>query len=842
GAGVLGANAPEPFQKNSLKQTLLWNGKDDLDEYVRDPGKMRVRVMLGLKPEFDKRLGGTSPKNLPGRVWGIAAGEMGVFVFSVGSRYYVRKFDHDGNYVMSLVPPPANLPESKLEGMGFVEYEPGQRALHCPSDIDETVSIEGNFLPYFGKQAASCRPIVVGDRLFYATKLKVAYGQENSWKINHINVDGSTSLKGCRSRALFPIGTSALSLSLAASPDGRQLYFVEHGGAYASSQMVWRGELDGDKPGAIFLGGKEPGSAEGRFNGVADVDSDAQGRLYVCDALNNRVQVFSPDGKFLKNISTGGPKSVTVHRKTGAVYLLHTARVEGKTTNRVTKYRSLDDPTPVAFVDVPSELMAMDSWASKPRVWLYGGSTPIPNTDGGRKQWGLSIWEEDGNTFKKISDFKDEAKTEDGANQIGWSGGIGDKVVCDPSREQVYFRNSIRFDLKTGALLGSVRIIADDIAFDKRGYVHLHFNPSYKQGVARLDPLRPGPGPDGVGYKECPYDYGVEKGAWRGVLPVRDQLGAKFFQDGIGVNMRGDVASESNIYYAPKFEDDSHAFMTAHINREGGVGRSSGGGDEGDGAFQRQVLEMQKRGEEVYSIRRMPGVPLIGGTIWTFAKSGELQKECAAITGDLINGVQIDEDGRIYFVCDRQKSFGGKAFLAGRGGIFGAPDAKSNRNPFTGTLMKSGGGNVRVLLPHAPTALDEKPARPPECTGETWVEGTEWLYAGASPIVYHSCSCPTMRHHTDWYKRTFVPEAYRHSIGVLDSNGNLVLHIGRYGNLDSASGSQGKIPVGGDGVAITFCRFVSGTDNYLVFEDHGERLVVLKLNYHAEQTVGISAQ
>jgi hypothetical protein len=305
--------------------------------------------------------------------------------------------------------------------------------------------------------------------------------------------------------------------------------------------------------------------------------------------------------------------------------------------------------------------------------------------------------------------------------------------------------------------------------------------------------------------------------------------------------MRGDVAEQCNIYYAPKFDDESHAFMTSHINREGGVGRSTSGGgsDEGDGEFRRQVMEMQKRGEAVYSIRRSPGVPLIGGTIWTFENNGELQQECAVIAGGLINGVQIDEDGRIYFVCDRQKSFGGKAFLAGRGGIFGSPDAKAHCNPFTGTLFKTAGQNMRVLLPKAPVPMDELPTSPPECVDQTWVDGAEWLYAGASPIVYHSCSCPTMRHHTDWYKRSFVPEAYRHSIGVLDTNGNLIMHIGRYGNLDSGDGPKSKIPVGGDGIGIALNRFVSGTDNYLVFDDHGERLVVLKLNYHADETVPI---
>ncbi len=841
-SGVLGKNAPAPFQKDSLEQKIYWNGKSDLGTYVKEPGKLKVRVMLGLKPVFDKRLGGASPKNLPGRMWGVTAGETGVFVFTTGSRYYVRKFDHDGNYRMSLAPPPANLPESKLAGMGCVEYEPGKRALHFPNYINETVSVEGNFLPISGKQAAFCKPMVVGDRIFYATKLKVAYGSNRAWTLSHISTDGSTSLGGCRNRPLFPGGTSSVSLSLAASPDGRHIYFVEHPGQYATSNGVWRGELDSDKPGALFLGAKAPGSAEGQFNGTMDLDCDTKGRLYVCDGKNNRIQVFSPEGKFLKNISVSSPGTVAIHRKTGALYLLHSVRVQGKSTNRVTKLRSFDDPTPVAHADVPSGGMALDSWAPAPRVWLWGGY--VPHTDR-RQSWGLSIWEEDGKSFKKISDFDEEAKKEAGKNYVRWSGGIGDKVNCDPTREQVYFRKSVKFDLKTGALLGSVRLIADDIAFDKSGYVHLHFNPGfYKQGVARLDPERPGRGPDGVGYLECPYDYGVEKAPWVGVLPVRDQPGAKFFQDGVGVNMRGDVVVQTNIYYAPKFDDDSKAFMTSHINRDGGL-PSVGGGDEGDGTFWRQVKEMQKRGIEVYSIRRKPGVPLIGGTIWTFAWNGELKQECAAITGDLMNGVQIDEDGRIYFVCDRQKSYGGKPFLAGRGGTYGVTGDKAARDPFTGTLLKSSGKDVRVLLPRAPTPMDEKPARAPEIAGpagQAWVEGAEWFYAGASPIVNHSCSCPTMRHHTDWYKRSFVPEAYRHSIGVLDANGNLIMHLGRYGNFDSGSGPKSRIPVGGDNIAVTFVRFVSGTDNYLVFEDHSERLVVLKLNYHAEETVGIAAK
>ena len=35
GSGVLGPNAPEPFQKGTLAQKIFWNGKDDLGRYVR---------------------------------------------------------------------------------------------------------------------------------------------------------------------------------------------------------------------------------------------------------------------------------------------------------------------------------------------------------------------------------------------------------------------------------------------------------------------------------------------------------------------------------------------------------------------------------------------------------------------------------------------------------------------------------------------------------------------------------------------------------------------------------------------------------------------------------------
>jgi hypothetical protein len=122
------------------------------------------------------------------------------------------------------------------------------------------------------------------------------------------------------------------------------------------------------------------------------------------------------------------------------------------------------------------------------------------------------------------------------------------------------------------------------------------------------------------------------------------------------------------------------------------------------------------------------------------------------------------------------------------------------------------------------------------------VEGAEWLYAGASPITFGGCACPAQRLHTDWYKRTFVPETYRHSIGVLDTAGNLIMHIGVYGNYDSGFGPRSRIPAGGDGIAMFQPRYIGGTDNYLCFSDWGERVVSLRLEYHAGETARIGGQ
>jgi hypothetical protein len=863
--GVLGPNAPEPFQKNTLSQKIYWNGKDDLDVYPKDVSKLKVRVMLGLKPVFHKRLGGTSPKNLPGGVWGLALDRSGAYVFIRGGwgLMSIRKFDRDGNYLRMLYPPPASAPLENYSGTRFIEYEPGKRAWHG-ADSHQSI-INGIVTPPLGK-SIFCQMAIAGKKLLFLNSGRPQFNA-GSWppsKIHWLNTDGTTEPGGLK-------GTPFAWLShrkalMAVSPDEKWVYAVGGAPGDQLGPVVVRAPADGSGGASLFIGEKgKPGSDNRHLNTPTGLDCDAKGRVYVSDMNNNRVQIFSPEGKHLKTIPLDRPQLLRVHGKTGAIYVQHSARRQGKTFARLTKFAGFDTPKEEFHVDsMASTSMALDSWSAKARLWVTGEAKSFePYSRRVKSRHGVRVYEEDGKGFRLICDFDAEARKEAGENYLGrWSGSVYDKVMCDPVREHLYFKKSYIFDLPTGKLVGVLRLpgATDDIAFDKYGYMHGHFNPCFfMQGVGRFDPARASRSGDKnrpvLSYPECPYDYGIEKGRFAGILPVKDQNGAKGFQDGLGVNMRGDIVVESNIYHVPRMEEEGWNFAARAIvaSRQAGdyVDGSRGRAYNNFAAYSKMIQNKEKRGEEIYFVRRVPGVALAGATVWTYERSGELRRECAGTVGELIAGVQMDEDGCLYFTNNRLRAYQGRQFLAGRGGVVGSPKAKFN--PYVSTLMKTA-GHTKVLKAKSTIPLEPIPERPADLldhgiwpiagdgSGGTrcWVDAAEWLYAGAGSMVGQVCSCPSSRFCLDWYKRVFTPEAYRRSLAALDTNGNLIMHIGRYGNFDDAAGGRNGCKPGGTDIGVMLSRFIAASDNYMVFDDWGERLVVMKLDYEEEATVPLS--
>jgi hypothetical protein len=860
-SGVLGSNAPEPFQKNSLKQTIYWNGKDDLETYVREPAKLRLRVMLGLKPTFDKFLGPTDPKALPGYIWALAADPDGVYVFTkCAHRGHVswRKFDHDAGYVKELYPPSAKAPWEKLGGMGFIRHETGKRALHSPA-IHTGTWQEGGWMPddfdgdLYG--ITLCRPAVVDGRIYLLSSGGPGvHGRRCRNKLHFFNTDGSTDYDGVVGRPWFETDNNTQYPRLASAPDGKTLYCIgvhgRAGGTRSAAPVLLSGPANGTGLAKALVGNPtEPGADDRHFNNPSDVACDAEGRIYVADHNNNRVQIFTADGRRLKTLNVERPELIQVHQKTGVVYVGHWVRLSGKSVPCLTRFAPFPDMSEQRrWDDIPAFLMVLDSWSPQPRLWIAGRAAQISGTNFSVRDGALlRIYEDAGDELRLICDFEKAAHSAADADRFKWPGGMAYSVVCDPVREKAYFNQQWIFDLQTGRLDGPAALSRHspaEIAFDKSGYLHLrHGNHAAPKNVVRVDPERTVNGR----YAEVPYDYGEEWEGYLGALsmPATD---TQFYSWGLGVNPRGDLASMHYIGYSPRFQDDVDADIGAYFRSGRGLGVYV---HDAYAKFSQGLKDKERIGEALFFIRPRPGIDLVGNVIWTFQANGELENREAVLIGQFrANGVQLDEDGFLYFTNGRQRFWENRLFLQGQGGnIGGEPYAGRNVTPFTGTYVKTAPGRAVFRIKQPRIAAESLPTRMPDLAtpvggglgvaldggGDTWAEGVEWLYAGASPIVAKHCSCPQMRASLDWYKRSFVPENYRHSVGVLDANGNLIVHVGQYGNFDDC----GKTPFHGDGVALTRGAFVSTTDNHLCIADWGRRLIVVALLYHEEETVPV---
>ncbi len=105
GCGVLGPNAPEPFQKNSLEQKLTWDGLHADGNPA--PSGSRVQVSVGLEPRFQQFVG-YDRNQLTNFVSGLSVDRKGRLYVALhtGLRFdpVMLRFDHDGSYLDMVYP------------------------------------------------------------------------------------------------------------------------------------------------------------------------------------------------------------------------------------------------------------------------------------------------------------------------------------------------------------------------------------------------------------------------------------------------------------------------------------------------------------------------------------------------------------------------------------------------------------------------------------------------------------------------------------------------------------------------------------------------------------------
>jgi hypothetical protein len=118
-----------------------------------------------------------------------------------------------------------------------------------------------------------------------------------------------------------------------------------------------------------------------------------------------------------------------------------------------------------------------------------------------------------------------------------------------------------------------------------------------------------------------------------------------------------------------------------------------------------------------------------------------------------------------------------------------------------------------------------------------WTRNMLWKYNGYGivPCSDDVCSCPNGRFDTDVFGRSFIPEHWRHSTAIVDTNGNLITRVGTYGNADSGTKKGGPVTIG------WHCATGVDHDRYLYIPDIGNsRILRVGLGCEKEETVALS--
>src|SRR5262249_6259800 len=133
--GVLGKNAPEPLQRDSFSQSLEWDGKDNFGKPAAG-GPFKVRVRLGMKPEFDGFL--LYNRDSAGEISTVAVGPGGnLYVFhkdgvangNMGG-HKIKVSSRDGKHLKVLLPFPADIAPEKVRGAGTFQSAEGDLVPH----------------------------------------------------------------------------------------------------------------------------------------------------------------------------------------------------------------------------------------------------------------------------------------------------------------------------------------------------------------------------------------------------------------------------------------------------------------------------------------------------------------------------------------------------------------------------------------------------------------------------------------------------------------------------------------------------------------------------------------
>ena len=808
-AGLLGKHAPDPLKKDSLKQELVWDGKDDLGKPVK---AAKVRVRLGVTPKLEKHLGWHG--NIPGPIRSIAVGSGGeLYVLSrswVGrGRNELAVFDRDGKYLRTIMPYSAKVPAERTKSVGHLQFD-GRRVPVVYSGHGHSLSPLTVGMP---SQNMAWNP---RGHLVAASTLATAFEHGLPRHLLAFDPKGGApeGMKFVGPELRPPTGITwghgegddPCFDHLAASPDGKWIYYTHS--TFYNPHAVYRlrwGEDKGSGMEAGWLGlDNRPGQDLKHLNDPQGLAVDKDGNVYVCDRGNNRVVVASPEGEVLGTFPVEDPEQIAVHAGSGEIYVLcrqarpgtmpkdigpmsmkeyrawkvrraaRAAKAPARRKSKLIKFSAWkkgEAPRQLARLDEGFKLMALDAEASPARLWVVG-------------RGGLRPLMDKGDQFES-------------GEAIGRGGGLGHpgRIVGDPARKRVLFYTlssnyKIRtLDLETGRK-GTLLVGVSDFALAPDGSIY-GTGKYHSRQLLRFDSAG----------KPLPFD-GAESNAVK--IP-------SFWVGGINLGARGMTVSPAGDIY----------------------------------------------------LLRVSGEKGIQSRVTVFGSDGKLKK--AALVDGLGQGdcgIGVDPRGNIYLGVNVKpkgallpEEFRGQVPMPNwlcwaqwTWSYRPAPWYYSMRNEYLyhlGAVMKFGptGGAFygRGAMEHsrrknaAPVAsVESAPAgATPYLSGYLYQRvkavGAKWRYPGMGIVPTSerlwgdpSCVCMTSRLSVDGFGRVYVPNCFGFCVDVLDTDGNRIARLGEYGNADDK------------GLQFAWPAFVDAQGDQLFVSDSvNRRVTVVRFHYAA---------
>jgi len=818
----------------------------------------------------------------------------------------VRVFDRQGEYLRTILPYPASTPPERTAPIGEIRVE-GQRlpivfSSHSQSLQPLTATLREQQMAFSPK----------GHLLLVSG---VGHWAENGppQHLLALHPEGGapedTGFVGPRIRR--PVGylgggagdTKAWAFSaVAASPDGQWIYLTNmiSGRAtpgptreqFKNQHAVYRLRWTDQKLGEPFLGAGEPGEDDGHFNWPRGLATDPDGNLYVCDHGNNRVMVFSPDGKLLGKIPVKDPHQITVHPKTRELYVLSTndltaawdsryGRVakfsplcEGKSEELAAFSSSPHLPGGAPGKFRPAEpfpwAMALDESANPPKLWV---AMLEQRTYG----WG--------HTRVKLIPVLDHGESLRPGHDVTDDRGLPMVMflAVDPVRNRLLVRGRTygyrALDQASGETSVLPETVADayEIAVDRKGNCY-RYGPWGSNVVLRYDP-------EG---RPLPFE---STGTNRLVVPLyaRGTISGR----GLCVGPDGTVYAIANgllrkqgcgqgVTRVMAFAPDG-ALTNGNLVPSLGLGDCSVGVDASGNIYLGINVKPADKPYPLEFAKLLPGAEGQGPSTWWWwpdARNGAdkaggrrpvpwcypYQNPYLFHWGAVLkfgpDGGTIEREKRTPMSCagdyrlnvDRAGELVAAADAAARQGDWQEARAGYEEAAILDPENQAARAGLRSARRHAGEALlplshdDSAEAvqvyRSGYLDSNTTITGAEWRYAGFGPCPASGqpwgdpgCVCYNGRFAVDPYGRVFLPNPFRFCVEITDTGGNRLLRFGAYGNADSA-GPDSREPE--PAIAFGFPYAVAGCEGRVYVSDIlNERIAAIRLSYAAEASCAI---